>query len=334
MIDTAYVNLTILCNYTCKHCYTGIAGPKRRNEMTIEEFTKAFKKMAEYGIKNIIFLGGEPQLRVDFLDILDAAVYFFNNVTVETNGSIMNPVLIEHVRYLRKQGYDNLQFFTSIEGATDEENELIRDKGALEAAKVMIRHFKNNNIPISIRATLYNKKIDYKKVIDLAKELGVTVTFVRFLPVGRGKALGVAPDRKLIAEAYEYIKNQPHAAMYDCPYYVYETKFLTRFKDRFEKEGGICSLRAKRRIFVAETKLVYACQFLESEEFKLGNILEDDWKTIESNYDKLLKKLNKIKPLKECNECKYYSVCKGGCAVYPLLIKEGSDSACPIPLLE
>ena len=201
MIDTAYINFTILCNYQCSHCYTGISGPIRRpGELTKNKMKELLNKLKDNNIKSVVIVGGEPMLRRDFIELLVVSSLLFKSVTVETNGSIFKAYLIE---IIKEYELNNITFWTSIEGATEEENSIIRGPDALENSILFIKKLKNASIPIGIRSTLYNERIDYKKVVKLAEKLGVQVTFVRFLPVGRGKELSIAPDKERIAEAYE-----------------------------------------------------------------------------------------------------------------------------------
>ena len=334
MIDTAYINLTVLCNYECIHCYTGISGPiRRKGELDNNKMKELLNKLKDNGIKSLVIVGGEPMLRRDFIELLVVSSLLFKSVTVETNGSIFKPYLIE---IIKEYELNNITFWTSIEGATEEENSIIRGSSTLENSILFIKKLKSANIPIGIRSTLYNERIDYKKVIELAEKLGVQVTFVRFLPVGRGKQLNIAPNKERIAEAYEYVSKHDNATLYDCPFYIYNTKLASKFIDRFKEEGGVCGVRSMRRIFVTEEAKVYSCVFTEEDKYYLGDALNDKWEDIIKNYKKLVNNLNKIEAADNCKNCKYYKegYCKGGCAVYPLIIKKGSDIDCPIPLLE
>jgi len=305
MITTAYINLTVLCNFTCKHCYTGIAGPTRRKELSRNDTIRMLKKISENGVKSVVLLGGEPQLRIDFLDIIYASSHLFDKVFIETNGSVLKPTLVE---FIKEHELNNINFW--------------------------VKKLKDNDISVGIRSTLYNEKIDYKKVISLAEIMKVPVTFVRFLPVGRGKSLNMAPNKNRLAEAYVYINKNKNVAISDCPYYVYDLKLSSRFSERFKEEGGICGARSMRRIFITEEGNCYPCMFLEEKKYCLGHILKDSWSDILNNYKKFIKELNKIKPEKSCSSCGYYDICKGGCAVYPLSTKSKSDIECPIPILE
>jgi radical SAM protein with 4Fe4S-binding SPASM domain len=78
---------------------------------------------------------------------------------------------------------------------------------------------------------------------------------------------------------------------------------------------------------------VYPCAALMEEEFKLGNLLTDDFRDMWKN-NKLLKKFRNIKKLVrgKCKDCNRLDFCRGGCRgiAYTLDNKKlyNSDGSC------
>ena len=51
------------CNYGCNHCYASDFSGK---ELTAGEYGDVFRKLSQWGVFEIVFLGGEPFSRTDF----------------------------------------------------------------------------------------------------------------------------------------------------------------------------------------------------------------------------------------------------------------------------
>lgn len=62
-------DITKVCNFKCKQCYSN-AGRKERRELNTSEVFDILEQLALARVFYIYFLGGEPLLRKDFLGIL------------------------------------------------------------------------------------------------------------------------------------------------------------------------------------------------------------------------------------------------------------------------
>ena len=87
-----FLELTYRCNLACPYCYIG----QERNvsEMTTKEWLDVIKQIPFYGL--ITLVGGEPFVRNDFIEILNAASKkVFGKVNVVTNGILLNETNID-----------------------------------------------------------------------------------------------------------------------------------------------------------------------------------------------------------------------------------------------
>jgi len=118
----AMVNITNRCTLRCKHCFVfRDANPNDPHEEmstpTMIEKLLALKR--RHGIRNILWMGGEPLLRPDVL--IEGVTHFEEN-TITTNGTL-DLIDLPHTMYV-----------VSIDGPPDI-NDAIRGKGTFE--KVM-----------------------------------------------------------------------------------------------------------------------------------------------------------------------------------------------------
>lgn len=87
---SALVNITNRCNLRCKHCFVFREGnpntSTEKNEMPAEEMIKEIMQYKEkYGIIRMLWMGGEPLLRKD---VLELGVKLFSKNVIATNGTL------------------------------------------------------------------------------------------------------------------------------------------------------------------------------------------------------------------------------------------------------
>ena len=70
-IRQAHWSITGRCNYKCKHCFMSAPSAKF-SEMTHSQIMDIVNQLADCGVINVSLTGGEPLVRSDFLEIVDA----------------------------------------------------------------------------------------------------------------------------------------------------------------------------------------------------------------------------------------------------------------------
>nr|MDA3894796.1 radical SAM protein [Desulfobacteraceae bacterium] len=92
------IELTRQCNFNCIHCYLGdmrTSSDILRNELNTSQWIKIIDEIVEAGCLFLLFTGGEPLLRKDFIDIYRHAVKRGMLVTVFTNGSLISNEILD-----------------------------------------------------------------------------------------------------------------------------------------------------------------------------------------------------------------------------------------------
>lgn len=89
--------LTSRCNYRCRYCL-----PEGRQEVTVEpsftEVTEVLQAAQDIGVQRVHYTGGEPTVRRDFVDILQAAKDMgFTQQIVTTNGYRLHRIMDDAV---------------------------------------------------------------------------------------------------------------------------------------------------------------------------------------------------------------------------------------------
>jgi len=89
------VSVTKRCNFGCIYCHDEGLGPilkprmPHEEEMTVEEIARLLRIAREFDIRSVKFTGGEPLVRLDMARIIDRAVRQIPDVSMTTNGSML-----------------------------------------------------------------------------------------------------------------------------------------------------------------------------------------------------------------------------------------------------
>ena len=126
---SASVELTYACNEACLHCYNpnspregGIGTRKSRpqGEMKAEEYYPVLDAMKRMGVAKLIFTGGDPFMKKNFMGILTYAHKLKFAISVYTNGQALysNRRLYEELIGLYPQ-YIGLSLYSTVPGIHD-----------------------------------------------------------------------------------------------------------------------------------------------------------------------------------------------------------------------
>ena len=93
-IRTAHWSITGRCNFRCRHCYMS-APDAKLGELSHEQIMRMVEELAQCGIMNVSLTGGEPLVRSDFLEIVDALLEREIRITqIYSNGALVNEKLL------------------------------------------------------------------------------------------------------------------------------------------------------------------------------------------------------------------------------------------------
>lgn len=94
-IQTAHWSITGRCNYRCKHCYMS-APDAKYGELDHDTVMDIAQQIADCGIMNVSITGGEPLVRSDFMEIVDALLARGVHITtIYSNGRLVTDRLLD-----------------------------------------------------------------------------------------------------------------------------------------------------------------------------------------------------------------------------------------------
>jgi radical SAM protein with 4Fe4S-binding SPASM domain len=176
-------NTTRRCNLNCMHCYTKSENKIYSNELTTQEAKAFVKDIAEFGVKVLLFSGGEPLLRHDLFEVAPLASTLGLRAVLSTNGTLITESV---ARQLKDAGLSYVGI--SLDGIGETNNKFRGKKEAFELAVQGIRNCLKAEVRTGLRFTVtkYNFK-DLPEIFELIESEGIPrVCFYHLAYVGRG----------------------------------------------------------------------------------------------------------------------------------------------------
>ncbi|MDH5717130.1 MAG: radical SAM protein [Spirochaetia bacterium] len=318
-------NITNECNMTCPHCYASAKLKKNNDELGTSEMYKIIDKLSDYGIKIIIFSGGEPLLRDDVFNIIEYAAKKNIHCHLSSNGVLISK---EKAQNLKKSGINYVG--VSIDGLSDFNDSYRGMSGAFLKALEGIKNAANAGLETGIRITLTDKNsAQLGDMLNLAIENNIHRFYLSHLVYGgRGKAFSKYDVQKIetknlmnfiFEKSLEYIDNNIPLNIVTGGNDADGVYLYLYAKENFEESSAnlIYDLLKKRGGNTAGEKLlnidykgnVHPDQFWQTST--CGNLLEKDLSEILEN--SLIESLRiRTKFLKgKCKNCDYVEICRG-----------------------
>ena len=315
--------VTKACNLRCLHCHVS-ATEAMRNELNLREAMHAIDEMANLGTRALIFSGGEPLLRKDF--VLSLAEYCVDAGMVPA--VLTNGILLNHKVAFELKDSGIMAVGIPIDSIVPQMHDNLRNMaGAFAKAVKAIKACLDVDLEVVITTmALKNTYDEIPRRIAFMAKLGVEQAAVYDLvPVGRGKeVMDQAMTQTQRVNLIKYLQQiQEDGEMVftmsgGLPLYpdiVSEMHKIngTKPRDLLLKEFWLdASVGCQAGILYFSLRPngdVYPCTFLP---IKVGNIREQSLTKI-WNSSRVLKDLRQRNLLKgQCGACEYRETC-GGC---------------------
>lgn len=289
---------TLKCNLSCTFCFN--RGISSKTEITIDDFDRIISIILDNGIKEIDMLGGDPTLHTEFSQIVDIIYRNKIKTTISTNGSNI-PLLKE---LSKKYNSDLIKVGVSI-------NSDVISRELFDYIRELYDYI-NEYVPII--KSIYSKK---QTIPDGAREyleLPDIEYYLLFMDTLYDD------DLKNSLPLYEFLKALNNLKdTYNNVNGVFCSGFISDTKNYPFLQYVRCPA-GTTKISIMPDGSVYPCYlFFRHSEFRLGNIVTDDFKNIWSNPI-----LNYFRRFDKNNctntRCELFSDCHGGCPAVSFLI--------------
>lgn len=263
------------CNQKCLHCYAAGQPMGETPELSTEQWKTALALLRKANIPQVTFTGGEPTLRSDLVELVQAAAWFVTRLN--TNGRLLTPELCAG---LYEASLDSVQVtLYSAEGNIH--NQLVGVNGFSDTVQG-IRHAVDAGLIVSVSTPLCSLNTHYAETLRFAHSLGVRyVTCSGLIPSGsacgqESRATALTPEQltKVLRQAVDTAEELGMELDFTSPGWLDEETLRSLGLNLIPSCGACLSNMA-----VTPDGKVVPCQSWLSDE-PLGDLLHDDWADI------------------------------------------------------
>ena len=263
------------CNQKCLHCYAAGQPMGETPELSTEQWKTALALLRKANIPQVTFTGGEPTLRSDLVELVQAAAWFVTRLN--TNGRLLTPELCAA---LYQASLDSVQVtLYSAEGNIH--NQLVGTNGFSDTVQG-IRNAVAAGLIVSVNTPLCSLNTHYAETLRFAHSLGVRyATCSGLIPSGsacgqESRATALTPEQltEVLRQAVDTAEELGMELDFTSPGWLDEETLRSLGLNLIPSCGACLSNMA-----VTPDGKVVPCQSWLSDE-PLGDLLHDDWADI------------------------------------------------------
>lgn len=317
-----------MCNLRCRYCFYYDVTQNREQKsygfMTLDTLEEIVKKSLEYADRNcgFAFQGGEPTLiGLDFYKELIRLQKKYNTKGVHIDNSIQTNAyhlgedwaeFLAENHFLVGVSLDGVKLTHDAYRINAEEKETFGD--IMATVELFNRyHVEYNILTVVNRRTaekirriyaFYQKNhFHYLQFIACLDPLGEE-------PGKREYSLTPELYGQFLIDLFDlwYLDLQQGKQPYIRQFENY-VSILMGYEPESCEQRGVCSIQ---HVIEADGS-VYPCDFFVMDEYRIGNLNEDDYETIDKNGMENGFLQESLDIPDQCRQCQYYPICRGGC---------------------
>jgi len=307
--DMLSLHITDKCNLNCSYCYEKLhAG----NGLSKEQVNGLLSDAKRNNFRSISFLGGEPFLQKDFLEMLTFANTLRFKIKIFTNGTLLDDKWIDTIKRHRK---------TSIVVKYDCSGSYKKTVGTdiSDQVNTNIKKCTNNGINVFALITINKQNVAYaEKISEKALQLGAFPLMERHIPIS-------SPDLEINLQEWNAALDAYYTAL--AKHFSVKKRELEEYYiSKARMRGYYCpSFISSMSVNIDGSVLPCA---ISPPRLSIGNILTEGFDTILARYKEKTKMWNRTPA--GCKDCKKSDICKGGCKLYTCIKTNGLFSRDPL----
>ncbi|MFA6973821.1 MAG: radical SAM protein [Parcubacteria group bacterium] len=305
-LQSVGIEVTWNCNQQCSYCYLACdknANSAKKN-MTAGLFEEILDKIWDAGIRDVYLIGGEPTLHHEFGEIVQVVgSYKWKRKGICTNGVGLSSETID----LISKSFDYVSM--SVRGTESTTSKITKNKKSFQDTMAVLRAFSKSKIEIRIEIDLLPEYFnEFRKILKTLEGNKINFKFVdihRIMPIGKAKTKDVASisKYKALLKTIDIVSKKKKYSI------KFEDSFpLCLFEKKYWKYINICQCGTSK-IWIDPHGMARRCACSSGA---IGNVkkhsLFDIWNS------KIMSKFHLFQWVdKECEKCKVFGKCLGGC---------------------
>lgn len=308
------IYLTEQCNLRCSHCAI-VEGQMPETKLDAAAIRSLICGHTEkHPNARITFLGGEPLLHPDCLDLLEFAATKTSKLSMSTNGLLITPEVARRLACL------DMEVQISLDGFDSVSHDAIRGKGTFEKAWRGIMEMVNVGAAsrLTIGTTLTRSVARHvERHVAMLDQLGIGT--IRFMPLNKTRAAAtnwdqIHPTAEELADAVWWLTFQ--APLRENAVAMVKGGFPGYTPDPPANRHW-CPLG---ETFIIDSQgEAHVCPSLVTPQVKAGNVLDKGIGSIEAGEAPKRARewmLGRRHRVEECRRCAWRNYCQGGCLAF------------------
>ncbi len=323
------ISLTGRCNLECRYCFYNDSMEKA-GDLPTESWVNLFEELGSIGTRRLCLSGGEPFMRRDFFELIDALIDNKMRYSILSNGTLIDKNTINKFsKGKRRLRLDSIQI--SIDGSKAEIHDKSRPPKSFDRALSALRLLKKEGFPVTVRVTINRHNVENLEsiaslLIDDVGLGGFSTNEADYQGSARCQGQDIVltvAERKQAMESLVVINEKyggrigAQAGPLTRAKTMKEiTDLLARGESSKQGRGKLCSCGGVfNKMAVLHDGTMVPCNMLP--ELAMGRIsettVEKAWQTHPNiNMVRERRKIP-ITEIEECRDCTYAGFCSGGC---------------------
>ncbi|WP_319409319.1 radical SAM/SPASM domain-containing protein [uncultured Desulfosarcina sp.] len=298
--EAMHVELTTLCNLHCHFCYRSAGRNNIETRLPTSQLLDILSCLSKKGLRVVELTGGEPLLHSDLNKILDFCGNTFQQISILTNGTLINQDLVNSALPIK----DKIAFNISLESHRVEEHDKRTGvHGSFSRTLDGIRQLSKYNFLVRVAMAVDgNNWEDVEPTLLLARQLGAKAfTYSAILPFGRasGRLEFLDLDASLVVEKEKYLLNK-----YKDFFHI-----LNESQQQRMKQPGGCG--AGHRTYAMDPAgNIRPCVTFDDQLGVIGSLANQTPEAVFSNETTEFFSKIKTPNQKTCGSCKFLYFCQ------------------------
>ena len=170
-VSSVFWEITGRCNYKCRHCYMS-APQNDLPHLSTASVLRIVDELAAAGVPEVTLTGGEPLIRTDFPQIIEALSA--NHIVIKqifSNGALADERLLD----LLESCGQHPDLVTSYDGAHGWHGWMRGVEGAQEKFERAVRLWRSRGLPVWVQTVLHKGNIEaIRDTVNYVADLGCT----------------------------------------------------------------------------------------------------------------------------------------------------------------
>lgn len=317
--ESLYIQNTERCNLSCVYCYNSEERAyfvKEHREMSTEQMKWALDQMADFGIPQFNFCGGEPTLRDDLLEVAAHAKSRGRYVCLVTNGQKDTDEFTREAARL----FDVI--WVSLDSHVKETAEKHRGKGSYDRAMNSIRKLaKVPDRKATLTVSAVASQLNWQDLAEFRRVCLEDIGVDRFRATTYCSGCAASSEMNWPLQPPPFVKDPSVAFPSDIDF-----SDLVEF-DRIQVEYDLSRERlrhpagmrnhcgaGKGEMAMLSNGDIFPCQLLCMPQYLVGNVFEQPIREMFYNSD-VLRRIRglTVDHVPGCATCDVKYVCAGGC---------------------